>query len=113
MCAQSSLAPCVPGGECHWDDGDRKEFNSVRYWRSIMTQSRKLRFFPIYTLLLLMVPGWGSAISSAAAAPATAARESNARRNVEESQALVLLRGLPTLNTAHSIAIVELNPEAK
>src|SRR5262249_5127741 len=34
------------------------------------------------------------------------------RRNVEESQALVLLRGLPTLGTAHSIAIVELNPEA-
>jgi len=60
-----------------------------------------------------MVPGWGSAVSSAAAAPAAAARESNARRNVEESQALVLLRGLPTLNTVHSIAIVELNPEAK
>src|SRR5262249_14687157 len=29
------------------------------------------------------------------------------------SQALVLLRGLPTLGTAHSIAIVELDPDAK
>lgn len=29
----------------------------------------------------------------------------------EESHAMVLLRGLPTLNTSHSIAIVELDPE--
>jgi hypothetical protein len=49
---------------------------------------------------------------STAAAAKPAAAESAARRNVEESQALVLLRGLPTLGTAHSIAIVELNPEA-
>jgi hypothetical protein len=33
-------------------------------------------------------------------------------RNIEESQALVLLRGLPTLGTTHSVAIVELDPEA-
>ena len=31
----------------------------------------------------------------------------------EESQALVLLRGLPTLDTHHSVAIVELDPEAE
>ncbi len=30
----------------------------------------------------------------------------------EESQAMVLLRGLPTLGTHHSVAIVELDPEA-
>jgi hypothetical protein len=30
----------------------------------------------------------------------------------EESQAMVLLRGLPTLNTSHSVAIVELDPES-
>lgn len=30
----------------------------------------------------------------------------------EESQAMVLLRGLPTLNTQHSIAIVELDPQS-
>jgi hypothetical protein len=35
-----------------------------------------------------------------------------ARRNAEETQALVLLRGLPTLGTTHSIAIVELDPDA-
>jgi hypothetical protein len=31
---------------------------------------------------------------------------------VEETQGLVLLRGLPTLGTSHSVAIVELDPEA-
>ena len=31
----------------------------------------------------------------------------------EESQAMVLLRGLPTLGTKHSIAIVELDPESE
>jgi hypothetical protein len=34
-------------------------------------------------------------------------------RNVEETQAVVLLRGLPTLDTNHSIAIVELDPESE
>ena len=33
--------------------------------------------------------------------------------DVEATQAIVLLRGLPTLNTSHSMAIVELNPEAE
>ena len=33
-------------------------------------------------------------------------------RNVEEGQGLVLLRGLPTLGTVHSVAIVELDPGA-
>jgi hypothetical protein len=89
-----------------------------------MTQSPKLGF--LYALALLLVPACsekqqhatvspsGSARSPAATAAAQpgAAPESTARRNVEESQALVLLRGLPTLGTKHSIAIVELNPEA-
>ena len=31
----------------------------------------------------------------------------------EESQAMVLLRGLPSLDTSHSVAIVELDPESE
>src|SRR5215831_11136167 len=54
----------------------------------------------------------GGAPSSTAAAPPAKAPASAGRSNVEESQALVLLRGLPTLGTKHSVAIVELNPEA-
>lgn len=33
--------------------------------------------------------------------------------NPEETQAIVLLRGLPTLETSHSMAIVELDPESE
>jgi hypothetical protein len=91
-----------------------------------MTQLTKLSLFPLCALVLLMMPGCsekqqGSAVgpsgsppSSAPAAtdPSPAAPKPAARSNVEESQALVLLRGLPTLGTVHSIAIVELNPEA-
>jgi hypothetical protein len=68
-----------------------------------------------------MIPGCsdkkeGAAVnpsSNASSSAAAVAAPPPARRNVEESQALVLLRGLPTLGTAHSIAIVELNPDAK
>ena len=91
-----------------------------------MTKSTKLMFFSLYALLLLTmaassdkqagaaVSPSGSAPSSAAAvaAPPVAAPRPAAQRNVEESQAMVLLRGLPTLGTFHSVAIVELDPEA-
>src|SRR6185369_3492910 len=88
--------------------------------RFIMTQLMRLNFFALSASVLLMVPGCsekkeGAAASPSGSAPSSAAvatPESSARRNVEESQALVLLRGLPTLGTAHSIAIVELNPDA-
>jgi hypothetical protein len=78
-----------------------------------MTQLTKFRLFPLCASLLLIMRG--SALSAAAAvtAQAAAAPQPAALRNVEETQALVLLRGLPTLGTKHSIAIVELNPEAK
>ncbi len=91
-----------------------------------MTQSTKLRLSSLYAALLLMIPGCSEKKESAsvtpsastpstppaAAAKPAAAPAPAARRNVEESQALVLLRGLPTLGTAHSVAIVELNPDA-
>src|SRR4030095_11241254 len=35
------------------------------------------------------------------------------RPDVEKGQGMVLLRGLPTLGTRHSVAIVELDPEAE
>jgi len=82
-----------------------------------MTKSTKLRLFPLYALLLIM-PGCSEKKEGAAVSPSTSAPSSAvaappvARRNVEESQALVLLRGLPTLGTVHSVAIVELNPDA-
>src|SRR5262245_54814242 len=77
-----------------------------------MTQSTNPRFFPLAPLPLIM-PAIALWAAAAVAAQPAAAQEAAARRNVEESQALVLLRGLPTLGTKHSIAIVELNPEAK
>src|SRR6185369_7771489 len=88
--------------------------------RFIMTQLMRLNFFALSASVLLMVPGCsekkeGAAASPSGSAPSSAAvatPESSARRNVEETQGLVLLRGLPTLGTSHSIAIVELNPEA-
>ena len=75
-----------------------------------MTLYTNLRFFALHAWLLLVM---AASVPSAVAAQSTAAPDAAARRNVEESQALVLLRGLPTLGTKHSIAIVELNPEAK
>src|SRR5262245_30754562 len=47
--------------------------------------------------------------SSAPAADKSAAKP---QRNVEEGQGMVLLRGLPTLGTVHSVAIVELDPDS-
>jgi hypothetical protein len=70
-----------------------------------MIQSKKLRFVTLFASALLVMPGFTPS--------ATAAAQAASRRNVEETQAMVLLRGLPTLGTKHSIAIVELNPEAK
>src|SRR6516165_954269 len=88
-----------------------------------MNLSRKLNFIALNALVLLLLPGCsgkqktvvspsgGAPVSTAAAKPAEAPKP-DARSSVEESQALVLLRGLPTLGTVHSIAIVELNPDA-
>src|SRR5262245_16285249 len=69
----------------------------------------KLSFFSLWALVLLTA----STLSSTIAAAASSTITPDARRNVEETQALVLLRGLPTLGTKHSVAIVELNPDAK
>ena len=55
----------------------------------------------------------GSAEEGAATAQAEGQQAAAAQdRNPEETQGIVLLRGLPTLGTRHSVAIVELDPEA-
>jgi hypothetical protein len=78
-----------------------------------MTQLTKFELFRLCASLLLICPGSAPSAAAAVSAQASAAPQPAARRNVEETQALVLLRGLPTLGTKHSVAIVELNPEAK
>ncbi len=65
-----------------------------------MNQSRMLRVLIPCALLWLAAPGFSQSEKSAAVSD-------------EQTQALVLLRGLPTLGTNNSIAIVELNPESK
>ena len=76
-----------------------------------MTKSTKLMFFSLYALLLTMAACSDKQEGAGGAAP-VAAPQPAAQRNSEESQAMVLLRGLPTLGTAHSVAIVELDPDA-
>jgi len=77
-----------------------------------MTKSTKLMFFSLYALLLLTMAACSDKQEGAAVSPSGSAPQPAAQRNVEESQAMVLLRGLPTLGTAHSVAIVELDPDA-
>jgi len=61
-----------------------------------------------FVLLTLMACSGGEE-APPTAEPTAAAQD----RNLEETQGIVLLRGLPTLDTGHSIAIVELDPEAE
>jgi hypothetical protein len=90
-----------------------------------MTQLVKIAFLPIFGVLLMIISACSdkqesptapssSPKSSAPAAgqPATKPSDTAAQRNVEEGQGLVLLRGLPTLGTVHSVGIVELDPDA-
>jgi hypothetical protein len=68
-------------------------------------------FLPALAALLLTVSACAKKQETAEAPPANP-DPATAKSNAEESQALVLLRGLPTLDTRHSVAIVELDPEA-
>ncbi|MGI9366860.1 MAG: hypothetical protein ACR2O8_16875 [Rhizobiaceae bacterium] len=58
---------------------------------------------------LLRVKRWAGAIAMVMLCISASSSQSQTR---EESQAMVLLRGLPTLDTSHSVAIVELDPES-
>ena len=83
-----------------------------------MSRSMNVAFLPMFAALLLT----GAACSRKQESPATEAASPQgsaatetataAPRNAEATQGLVLLRGLPTLGTSHSVAIVELDPES-
>lgn len=77
-----------------------------------MAESKRIALVSMSVALLLSI----AACSKKDAAPVvqSSSPESAAavQRNIEAGQGLVLLRGLPTLGTAHSVAIVELDPEA-
>jgi hypothetical protein len=84
-----------------------------------MARSLNVAFLPVLAALLLTSAACsrktetastesGSPAESTAATKAATATPPNA----EATQGLVLLRGLPTLGTRHSVAIVELDPEA-
>jgi len=75
-----------------------------------MTQSMKVAFLPMFAALLLSNTACSD--KQVATPPRSSNPESSAQRNVEEGQGLVLLRGLPTLGSVHSVAIVELDPDA-
>ena len=61
-----------------------------------MTNNRQFTLYAVLVGMSMLVTGNSSVLGS-----------------TEQSQALVLLRGLPTLDTHHSVAIVELDPEAE
>jgi hypothetical protein len=65
-------------------------------------------FVPVLALLLLCAVACTREQEDAEVQSAEAA----GKRNPEEGQAIVLLRGLPTLGTKHSVALVELDPDA-
>jgi len=73
-----------------------------------MTPSNKVACLPIFAALMLGL----TACSDKPESTATKQPAAAAQRNVEQGQGVVLLRGLPTLGTVHSVAIVELDPDA-
>jgi len=84
-----------------------------------MHRSNHTTFHSLCAALLLALAACSDKPDEAATAAATAPPPVAAPqapppppRNPEDSQAMVLLRGLPTLETKHSLAIVELDPES-
>ena len=73
-----------------------------------MTKFMKIALVPLFAALLLS----STACSDKPKDTATKPADRVAQRSVEAGQGLVLLRGLPTLGTVHSVAIVELDPDA-
>ncbi len=77
-----------------------------------MTFSRKICRWAVLLSMALLIAACSTDQESAepeAETPDPAASEAD---NPEERMAVVLLRGLPTLGTVHSVAIVQVDPEA-
>ena len=70
----------------------------------LLTRSMHVASLPMFAALVLSLAG----CSDKPEGTGTQSR----RPDVEKGQGMVLLRGLPTLGTRHSVAIVELDPEA-
>ena len=78
-----------------------------------MTTATRSALYPWCAALLLSVAACSEQQDGAATPSDSTVAPAAPERSVESSQALVLLRGLPTLDTVHSVAIVELDPEAE
>jgi len=77
-------------------------------------QTRVGRFTLGFVSLLALTSCSGGDSGKSAEATAAAREPAAAEgRNLEETQGIVLLRGLPTLETRHSVAVVELDPEVQ
>lgn len=76
-----------------------------------MARSMNLAFLPVLAVALLTINAC-SGEQEGAGVQSGSPDSTTAQREVEASQGVVLLRGLPTLGSVHSVAIVELDPEA-
>ncbi len=74
-----------------------------------MYQNVPAAFTPLLAIILLGISACSGKQDGAGGPDSVATAE----RNAEAGQGIVLLRGLPTLDTSHGVAIVELDPEAE
>jgi hypothetical protein len=77
-----------------------------------MFKSTKLLCLSLLTCMILL-NACSEEQKQTETAPEPEAIDEGPTINAEASQAVILLRGLPTLDTKHSVAVVELDPEAE
>ncbi len=74
-----------------------------------MSNGIRICFYTVCAAMFLTLAACSEEREGAVPKAGTASQD----RNLEETQGIVLLRGLPTLGTSHGVAIVELDPEAE
>ena len=77
-----------------------------------MTFSRKICRWAVLLSMALLIAACSTDQESAESEAETLDPAASEADNPEERMAVVLLRGLPTLGTVHSVAIVQVDPEA-